>query len=99
MQTKNLKLDADVPSLCNGKVVLKKQGKNSMQTEGLIGPGGCHGHPQAYGVIHYLDDCLLDDYSFFVKKLHNKTISHLFSRVANIRGHKHNICAANKTPK
>jgi hypothetical protein len=40
MQTKNLKLDADAPSLCNGKVMLKKQDKNSMQTEELIGPGG-----------------------------------------------------------
>jgi hypothetical protein len=49
------------------------------------------GNPQAYGVIHYLDDSLLDDYSFPVKKLHHKTISHLFSRVADIRGHKHNI--------
>jgi hypothetical protein len=28
------------------------------------------GHPQAYGVIHYLDESLLDDYSFPVKKLH-----------------------------
>jgi hypothetical protein len=43
MQTKKLKLDADAPSLCNGKVVLKKQGKNNMQTEELTGPEGCHG--------------------------------------------------------
>jgi hypothetical protein len=56
------------------------------------------GNPQAYSVIHYLDDSLLDDYSFPVKKLHHKTISHLFSRVANIRGHKDNISAAKKTP-
>jgi hypothetical protein len=28
-----LKLYADAPSLCNGKVMLKKQGKNNMQTE------------------------------------------------------------------
>jgi hypothetical protein len=49
-------------------MVLKKQGKNSMQTEELIGPGGCHGHPRAYDVIHYLDDSLLDDYSFPMKK-------------------------------
>jgi hypothetical protein len=41
--------------------MLKKQGKNSMQTEELIGPEGCHGHPQAYGVIHYLNNSLLDD--------------------------------------
>jgi hypothetical protein len=56
------------------------------------------GNPQAYGVIHYLDDSLLDDYSFPIKKLHHKTISHLFSRVADIRGHKHNISDAKKTP-
>jgi hypothetical protein len=55
------------------------------------------GHPQTYGVLHYLDDSLLDDYSFLVKKLHNKTISHLFSRVADIRGHKDNISATKKT--
>jgi hypothetical protein len=41
---------------------------------------------------------LIDDYSFPVKKLHHKTISHLFSRVADIRGHKDNISAAKKTP-
>jgi hypothetical protein len=40
---KKLKLDADAPSLCYGKVMLKKQGKNSMQTEELIGPEGLHG--------------------------------------------------------
>jgi hypothetical protein len=49
-----------------------------MQTEELIDPGGCIGHPQAYGVIHYLDDSLIDEYSVPVKKLHHKTISHLF---------------------
>jgi hypothetical protein len=76
--------------------VLKKQGKNSMQTEKLIGSGGFHGNPQAYGVIHYLDDSLIDDYSFLVKKLHHKTISHLFSRVVDIRGHKDNMCATRK---
>jgi hypothetical protein len=47
--------------------MLKKQGKNSMQTEELIGPGGLHGYPQDYGFIHYLDDSLLDDYSFPAK--------------------------------
>jgi hypothetical protein len=57
------------------------------------------GNPQSYGVFHYLDDSLLDDYYFPVKKLHHKTISHLFSRVADIRGHKHNVSAANKYPK
>jgi hypothetical protein len=55
------------------------------------------GHPQAYGVVHYLDDSLLDDYSFPMKKLHHTNISHLFSRVDDIRGHKDNICAAKKT--
>jgi hypothetical protein len=56
------------------------------------------GNPQAYGVIYYLDDSLLDDYSFSVKKLHHKTISYMFSRVADVRGHKDNTCAAKKTP-
>jgi hypothetical protein len=50
------------------------------------------GLPQAYGVVHYLDDSLLDDHSFPVKKLHHKTISHLFSRMDDIRGHKDNMC-------
>jgi hypothetical protein len=56
------------------------------------------GHPQDYGVIHYLYDSLLHQYSVPVKKLHHKTISHLFSRVADIRGHKDNLSAAKKTP-
>jgi hypothetical protein len=55
------------------------------------------GNPQAYGVTHYLDDFLLDEYSISVKKLDHKTISHLFSRVADIRGHKDNISAAKRT--
>jgi hypothetical protein len=54
------------------------------------------GNPQDYGGIHYLYDSLLNDYSFPVKKLHHKTIFHLFSRVADIRGHKDNISAAKK---
>jgi hypothetical protein len=74
------------------KWLLKKQGKNSLQNEELIGPGGFYGHPQGYGVIHYLDDSFLDGYSLPVKKLHDKIISHLFSRVADIRGHKDNVC-------
>jgi hypothetical protein len=78
--------------------MLKKQDKNSMQTEELIGPGGFMVHPQAYGVIHCLDDSLIDEYSIPVKKLHHKIISHLFSRLADIRGHKDNISAAKKTP-
>jgi hypothetical protein len=56
------------------------------------------GNPQSYGVIHYLDDSLLDDYFFPVKKLHHKTISHLFPKVVDIRGLKDNTSAANKTP-
>jgi hypothetical protein len=78
--------------------VLKKQDKNSMQIEELICIGGFYENSQDYGVIHYLYDSLLDDYSFSVKKLHHKTIFHLFSRVADIRGHKDNMCATNKTP-
>jgi hypothetical protein len=46
------------------------------------------GHTQAYGVIHYLDYSLIEYYSISVKKLHHKTISHLFSRLADIRGYK-----------
>jgi hypothetical protein len=64
MQTKNKKLDADAPSLCNGKVMLKKQDKNMMQIEELIGPEGAMGHHQAYGIIRYLDDSLLDHDGF-----------------------------------
>jgi hypothetical protein len=52
------------------------------------------GHPK----LMVLSDSLLNDYSFPVKKLYHKTISHLFSRVDAIRGHKYNICAAKKTP-
>jgi hypothetical protein len=43
MQTKKLKLDTDPPSLCNGKAMLRKQGKNNMQIEELIGPKSFHG--------------------------------------------------------
>jgi hypothetical protein len=68
-----------------------------MQTEELIDPEGAIGHPQSYGVIHYLYDSLLDQYSVPVKKLHHKTISHLFSRVADIRERKDNLSAAKKT--
>jgi hypothetical protein len=49
--------------------MLKKTDKNSMQTEELIGLGGAMGHPQAYGVIYYLYDSLIDQYSIHVKKL------------------------------
>jgi hypothetical protein len=53
-------------------MVLEKQGWNSMQTKELIGPGGSMGHPQDYGVVHYVDDSLLDDYSFPVKNFTTK---------------------------
>jgi hypothetical protein len=66
-----------------------------MQTKKLIGPVAM-GYTQAYGVFHYLDNSLLDDYSFHVKKLHHRTISHLFARVDDIRGPKDNMCAAKK---
>jgi hypothetical protein len=78
-------------------MVIKKQGYNSMQTKEWIGPGGCHGASQAYDVVHYLDDSLLDDFFFYVKKLYHRTISHLFSRVDDIRGQKDNMCAVKKT--
>jgi hypothetical protein len=45
-----------------------------MQTKELIDRGGCHRAPQAYDVVHYLDDFFLDDYSFPVKILHYRTI-------------------------
>jgi hypothetical protein len=79
-------------------MVLEKQGWNSMRTKEFIGPGVSMGHPQAYGVVQYLDDSLLDDYSFTMKKLHHRTIFYLFSRVDDIRGHKDNMCAAKKIP-
>jgi hypothetical protein len=53
-------------------------------------------HPQACGAIHYLDDSLLDDYSFPMKKLDHKTISH-FLEWLTLEGTKI-ICAAKKTP-
>jgi hypothetical protein len=56
------------------------------------------GHTQYYGVVNYLYDSLLNDYYIPVKKLYHKTISHLFSRLDHMRGHKDNMCAAKKTP-
>jgi hypothetical protein len=56
------------------------------------------GHPQDYGVFHFLYDSFLNYYSFPVKKLHHRTISHLFSRVDDIRGKKDSMCNAKKTP-
>jgi hypothetical protein len=46
------------------------------------------GHPHAYGVVHYLDDSLLDDYAFPVKKLHHGTISHIFLEWMALEGTK-----------
>jgi hypothetical protein len=69
-----------------------------MQTKELIGPGGLYGHPKYYGVIHYLDDSFLMIIPSLWKELHHKTISYLFSRVVDIRGHKDYMCATNKTP-
>jgi hypothetical protein len=69
-----------------------------MQTESLICPVGFHGASQAYGVDHYLDDSLFDDPSFPVKKLHRKTLSHLFSERMTLVGTKDNMHAAIKLP-
>jgi hypothetical protein len=60
-------------------MVLKKQGWNKMEIKELIGLGGSMVNPHDYGVVHYLDDSLLNNYCFHVKKLYHKTISHLFS--------------------
>jgi hypothetical protein len=62
-------------------MVLKKESWKSTQTKSLICPGRAMWHPQDYGVEHYLDDSLFDNPSFHVKKLHHKTLSHIFSRV------------------
>jgi hypothetical protein len=46
------------------------------------------GHPQDYGVIHYLDDSLLDDYSFPVKKLYQKLFPTSFLEWLTLEGTK-----------
>jgi hypothetical protein len=56
------------------------------------------GHPQAYGLVYYLDESLFDDPSFPVKKLHHKTLSHLFSEWMTLDGTKDNLYAAIKPP-
>jgi hypothetical protein len=56
------------------------------------------GHPQAYDVDYYLDDSLLDDHFFPVKKLHHKTFSHLFSEWMTLVGTKDNMYASIKPP-
>jgi hypothetical protein len=57
------------------------------------------GLPQDYGVFQYLDDSLFDNPSFPGKKLHHGTLSHLFSRVDDIRGHKIKYACYHKNPK
>jgi hypothetical protein len=56
------------------------------------------GNPQAYGVDHYLYDSLFDDPSFPVKKLHHKTLSHLFSEWMTLVSTKYNMHSAIKPP-
>jgi hypothetical protein len=56
------------------------------------------GHPQDYGVVHYLDDSLFDDPSFPVKKLYHGTLSHLFSEWMTLVDTKDNMHIAIKTP-
>ncbi len=56
------------------------------------------GHPQAYGVDHYLNGSLFDSPSFPVKKLHHKTLSHLFSEWMTLVGTKDNMHAAIQPP-
>jgi hypothetical protein len=68
------------------------------QTESLICRVGCHGASQDYGVDHYLCDSLFDDPSFPVKKLHHKTLSHLFSEWMTLVGTKDNMHTAIKPP-
>jgi hypothetical protein len=68
-----------------------------MQTEELIGPGGAMGHLQAYGVIHCLDDSLIDEYSVPVKNFTTKLFLTSFLEWL-ILLHKDNMCVAKKTP-
>jgi GTP cyclohydrolase I len=56
------------------------------------------GHPQSYGIDHYLNDSLFDNPSFPMKKLHHKTLSHTFSKWMTLVGIKDNMHAAIKTP-
>jgi hypothetical protein len=49
-----------------------------MQTKKLICPGGAMGQPQVYGVVYYLDDSLLDNYSFSVKNFTTELFPSLF---------------------
>jgi hypothetical protein len=55
-------------------------------------------HTKAYGVVHYLDDSLFDNPSFPVKKLHCRTLSHLFSRVDALEDTKQNMHDVIKPP-
>jgi hypothetical protein len=68
-----------------------------MQTEELIGPGVSIGNPQAYGVINYLYDSLLDDYSFPMKKLTTKLFPISFLEWLTLEGTKI-ICVLQRKP-
>jgi hypothetical protein len=59
---------------------------------------GVMGHPQAYGVDHYLNDSLFDSHSFHMKKLRHKTLSHLFYEWMTLVGTKDNMHASIKPP-
>jgi hypothetical protein len=52
---------------------------------------------QDYGVDHYLDGTLFVNPSF-LKKLHHKTLSHLFPELMTLVGTKDNMHAAIKPP-
>jgi hypothetical protein len=56
------------------------------------------GHPQAYGVVYYLDDSLFDNSSFPMKKLHHIPLSHLFLKWMTLEGTKENMHAIIKPP-
>jgi hypothetical protein len=56
------------------------------------------GHPQAYGVIHYLDNSLLDDYSSLGKNFTTKLFPISFLEWMTLEGIKI-ICVLLKKPK
>ena len=55
-------------------------------------------NPQAYYFNHYLNGSLLEIPSFPVKKLHHKTLSHLFSEWMTLVATKDNMHAIIKPP-
>jgi hypothetical protein len=55
------------------------------------------GHPQAYGVFHYLDDSLLNDYSFPMKKFTTKLFPISFLEWMTLEGIKI-ICVLLRKP-